>query len=218
MAVERHRTVAPVQVARAMGAEGYTSTLSAAVTRDYVPLTVVEEDEQVLVTKAAAGDAAAFADLYDLHLRRVYRQCYYRTGNRADAEDLVQQTFLQAWQALPRYRRTGAPFLAWLLTISHNLAVSQQRKRREVSEPDLDLLADTSSDPEAVALDRLDHDDVRVAILQLKPDRQQVILLRFIEGYEVNEVAAAVGKSANHVRVLQHRALCDLRGLLQQER
>jgi RNA polymerase sigma-70 factor (ECF subfamily) len=170
-----------------------------------------------LVAKAAAGDAAAFGALYDLHVRRVYRQCYYRTGNRVDAEDLVQQTFLQAWQALPRYRRTGAPFLAWLLTISHNLAVSTQRKTREVSEPDLEVPAAAAADPEAVALDRLDQVDVRLAILQLKSDRQQVILLRFIDGYAVDEVAAALGKSANHVRVLQHRALADLRRLLQQE-
>ena len=201
-----------------MVVDGYASALSTEVTCAAAPLTMVQEDEPMLVAKAVAGNAAAFATLYDTHVRRVYRQCYYRAGNRVDAEDLVQQTFLQAWQALPRYRRTGAPFLAWLLTISHNLAVSQQRKTHEVTDPDLEVPTTATSDPEAVALDRLDHDEVRQAILQLKPDRQQVILLRFIEGYEVDEVAAAVGKSANHVRVLQHRALVDLRRLLQQER
>jgi len=202
-----------------MVTDGYAPPLFSALTRDYVPLTLPQDDEAALVAKAVAGNAAAFATLYDMHVRRVYRQCYYRAGNRADAEDLVQQTFLQAWQALPRYRRTGAPFLAWLLTISHNLAVSRQRKTtREVTDPDLSVPATPASDPVVVTLDRLDHDEVRQAILQLKPDRQQVILLRFIEGYEVDEVAAALGKSANHVRVLQHRALCDLRRLLQRER
>ncbi|HEV7215123.1 MAG TPA: RNA polymerase sigma factor [Chloroflexota bacterium] len=200
-----------------MVVDGYAPALHAALTREYLPLTMPQGEEFALVAKAAAGDAGAFGALYDLHVRRVYRQCYYRTGNRVDAEDLVQQTFLQAWQALPRYRRTGAPFLAWLLTISHNLAVSTQRKTREVSEPDLEVPAAAAADPEAVALDRLDQVDVRLAILQLKSDRQQVILLRFIDGYAVDEVAAALGKSANHVRVLQHRALADLRRLLQQE-
>lgn len=197
-----------------MVVDGYAPALSRALTREYVPLKIPQEEEAALVAKAVAGDATAFAALYDMHVGRVYRQCYYRAGNRADAEDLAQQTFLQAWQALPRYRRTGAPFLAWLLTISHNLAVSKQRKRREVSEPEMEILANASADPEAVALDRLDHDAVRQAILQLKPDRQQVILLRFIDGYDVDEVAAAVGKSANHIRVLQHRALADLRRML----
>jgi RNA polymerase sigma-70 factor (ECF subfamily) len=96
--------------------------------------------------------------------------------------------------------------------------VSKQRKTREVTEPDLEVEANAATDPEAVTLDRLDHDDVRLAILQLKPDRQQVILLRFIEGYAVDEVAAALGKSANHVRVLQHRGLGDLRRMLGHER
>lgn len=204
-------------MARAMVADASATALRTALTRDYVPLSTTREDEAAMVAKAAAGDAAAFAALYDQHVRRVYRQCYYRAGNRADAEDLTQQTFLQAWQALPRYRRTGAPFLAWLLTISHNLTVSGQRKRRELTDPDLEVPANTTSDPEIVALDHLDHDAVRQAILRLKLDRQQVILLRFIEGYEVEEIAAAMGKSANYVRVLQHRALADLRRMLHQE-
>ena len=218
MVLERQRAMIRVATERAMGADVYAATRPTALTREYVPMTLPQEHETALVEAAAAGNAAAFAALYDLHLSRVYRQCYYRAGNRADAEDLAQQTFLQAWQALPRYRRTGAPFLGWLLTISHNLAVSKQRKTREVTEPDLEVAANAATDPEAVTLDRLDHDDVRLAILKLKPDRQQVILLRFIEGYAVDEVATALGKSANHVRVLQHRALGDLRQLLGQER
>ena len=199
---------------RVMATELYASRLSTAPTREFMPLTAQQEDELRLVTAAAAGSASAFATLYDMHMPRVYRQCYYRTGNRPDAEDLTQQTFMQAWQALPRYKRTGAPFLAWLLAISHNLTISKLRKSREITDPDIDAEAGAATDPEMLAMDRLEHDDVRVAILRLKPDRQQVLMLRFFEGYEVEEVAAALGKSANNVRVLQHRALADLRMLM----
>jgi RNA polymerase sigma-70 factor, ECF subfamily len=201
-----------------MVAEAVVPAMRSALARDHTPRTAMAEDEASAVEAAIAGDAAAFASLYDRHVGRVYRQCYYRLGNRADAEDLTQQTFLQAWEALPRYRRTGAPFLAWLLTISHHLAVSKQRQSRDVTEPEQEAPAtDAQDDPEAVALGRLAGDCVRLAILQLTPDRQQVILLRFIEGYAVDEVATALGKSANHVRVLQYRALRDLRRLLGQE-
>jgi RNA polymerase sigma-70 factor, ECF subfamily len=201
-----------------MVAEAAAPAMGAARPRDYTPRKAIAEDEASAVEAAIARDAAAFASLYDRHVGRVYRQCYYRLGNRADAEDLTQQTFLQAWEALPRYRRTGAPFLAWLLTISHHLAVSKQRQAREVTDPELETPAqDAQADPEAVALGRLAGDNVRLAILQLKPDRQQVILLRFIEGYAVEEVATALGKSANHVRVLQYRALRDLRRIMGQE-
>jgi hypothetical protein len=93
----------------------------------------VAVSEPALVDAAIAGDGTAFAALYDLHLDRVYRHVYYRVGNRADAEDLTQQVFLQAWRAIGRYRRTAAPFIAWLLTIAHNAIVSHYRKARELT-------------------------------------------------------------------------------------
>ena len=178
------------------------------------PVSAPVDDEGPLIDAAVQGDTAAFAALYDRHLARVYRHCYYRTSNRADAEDLAQQTFLQAWRAMPRYRRGGAPFLAWLLTISGNLAASHHRKgsSHELPLPDsLPPRHDRAVDPEATALERLDYAAVRRAILELKPERQRVILLRFIEGFAVDEVAAALGKSANNIRVIQHRALDELR-------
>jgi len=175
------------------------------------------DDEPSLVDAAVQGDQAAFAALYDRHLARVYRYCYYRTGDRADAEDLAQQTFLHAWQAIGRYRRGSTPFVAWLLTISQRLAIAHYRKARLLVTAELPAVtAGDSSDPAALALSSIAHDAVRAAILRLKPDRQQVVLLRFIEGFSVAEVAAALGKTENHVRVIQHRALADLRSLLQE--
>src|SRR5436305_2441957 len=96
------------------------------------------DDERAQIELAIAGDEHAFAALYDRHLDRVFRHIYYRVGNRADAEDLTQQVFLKAWQAVGRYRQTGAPFIAWLLTIAHNLVVSFYRKGKEVPLLDLD--------------------------------------------------------------------------------
>jgi RNA polymerase sigma-70 factor (ECF subfamily) len=177
-----------------------------------------QEDEARLVDAAVAGDPHAFAALYDHHLDRVYRHCYYRTGNRADAEDLTQQTFLQAWQAIRRYRRGSSPFVAWLLTISQNLAMSHHRKAREISSPDLTLpSAPAEADPSTALSATIMRDTVRAAILRLRPDRQQVILLRFIEDFSVAEIAATLGKTENNIRVIQHRALADLRTLLASE-
>lgn len=172
-------------------------------------------DEAALVTAAAAGDAESFAMLYDRHLDRVYRHCYYRTANRSDAEDLAQQTFLQAWQAIGRYHERGAPFVAWLLTISDRLATSHYRRRREVPVPEVDVPQSDGHDPEDVVATSLALDEVRRAVLRLRPERQQVILLRFIDGLPVRDVAAVLGKSENNVCVIQHRALADLRRLLE---
>lgn len=189
-------------------------TSRAAAARD-VPAGVGDPVEYRLVQAAVAGDADAFAGLYDRHVDRVYRHCYYWTANRADAEDLTQQTFLLAWQAIGRYRQTGAPLVTWLLTISDRLAISLHRRQREfvaeMAEPRADW-----GDPEAAVVAGLALDDVRRAILRLKPVRQQVIILRYIEGFSAAEIAAALGKTENNIYVIQHRALTDLRCLLRE--
>ena len=174
-----------------------------------------DDDEAVLVDRAAAGDAPAFAALYDRHLQQVYRHVYYRVGHRNDAEDLSQQVFLQAWRAMPRYKRAGAPFVAWLLTIAHNEVIAFYRKSRQTNylevEPET---RDLWSDPEAQALSQFDRLAVRRAILRLKPEQQQVVMMRFIEHFEYSAIAGALGKNEGNIRVIQHRALNELRRLL----
>ena len=174
--------------------------------------------DDAAVDAAVAGDARAFAALYDRYVERVYRHVYYHVGNRSDAEDLTQQVFLQAWRAIGRYRRTGAPFVAWLFTIAHNLVVQLHRRPKDVHPLDLEPAArERWGDPQAEALATHDRAAVRRAILRLKPGFQQVVVLRFVEGLPASEVAAAIGKSEGNVRVMQHRALVELRRLLDHE-
>lgn len=176
------------------------------------------ESEAALVEAAAAGDAQAFAALYDQHVERIYRHVYYRVGHRPEAEDLTQQVFLRAWQAMRRYRPTAAPFIAWLLTIAHNLLVNFYRQRRDTKPLELEpAVRALWADPEAEALARHDRLAAQTAILCLKPDHQQVISLRFLEGFSTAEVASALGKTEGHIRVLQHRALAELRRILAAE-
>src|SRR4051812_36712500 len=79
------------------------------------------EEERALVRRAVERDTEAFALLYDKHVVRVYRHVYYLVNKAPEAEDLTAQTFLKAWEAIERYKETGAPFVAWLLRIAHNL-------------------------------------------------------------------------------------------------
>ncbi len=174
--------------------------------------------DDALVEAAVAGDTSAFAALYDRHLVRVYRHVYYRVGNRSDAEDLTQQVFLQAWRAIRRFRPTGAPFVAWLFTIAHNLAVQFHRRARDATPLDLEPEAGARwSDPQSEVLATYERAAVRRAILRLKPDFQQVVILRFVEGLSARDVGAAIGKSEANVRVMQHRALGELKRMLDRE-
>jgi RNA polymerase sigma-70 factor (ECF subfamily) len=106
-------------------------------------------DEIILVQRAVGHDADAFGKLCDIHVDRVYRHIYYRVGNQTDAEDLTQQTFFKAWQAIGRYRKTASPFIAWLMTISHNLVVDFHRTRKDQAYIEAQVLANHStSSPE----------------------------------------------------------------------
>jgi RNA polymerase sigma-70 factor (ECF subfamily) len=180
--------------------------------------TLEAEREETLVALAQGGDEAAFTKLYDRYFDRVYRYAYYRVGRAEDAEDVTQRVFLRAWRALGSYRQTGSSMLAWLLTIAHNESVNHQRRNKAVHYLEYDLPETRlEADPEHMAEIRLEQARVRRAVLQLKPEQQQVVTMRFLENLDVRDVAAAMGKSEVNVRVIQHRALEQLRKMLMRE-
>jgi RNA polymerase sigma-70 factor (ECF subfamily) len=169
-------------------------------------------DDTPLVLRAVQRDQEAFGEQYDRHITRVYRHIYYMVGNSAEAEDLAAQTFLKAWEAIDRYQVRGAPFVSWLLRIAHNLGVSHLRSKKETSQVHEGLVDDKPRrDPEHVAQQTAEEEMVREAILKLREEQRQVIILRFIEDLEYPEVAEIIGKSVAAIRVIQHRALNSLR-------
>ena len=177
-----------------------------------------EGNVAALVARATAGDTEAFGQIYDLFLDRVYRYVYYRLGNVGDAEDITEQVFLNAWQAVRRYRDKGSPFIAWLLRIAQNAIIDYRRTRKQNSALDEGTVDQALwADPVAVADLRCTQGELRRAILRLKPEQQQVIIMRLIDDLSYAEVAAALGKSEGAVRVIQHRALAALREALMKE-
>jgi RNA polymerase sigma-70 factor (ECF subfamily) len=176
-------------------------------------------NEVILVQRAIGHDAEAFGRLYDMHVDRVYRHIYYRVGNEADAEDLTQQVFLKAWQAIDRYKKTASPFIAWLMTISHNLVIDFYRTKKDKAYLEAEVLADgATSSPEGTVEASFEQQRLRRAILQLSGDEQQVVILRFMEGFEFTEIASLLKKKEGNVRVILHRALVKLRNILEKER
>ena len=174
------------------------------------------EDERRQVQCASDGDSAAFAELYDRHVIRVYRHIYYVVNDITATEDLTAQTFLKAWEAISRYQDRGTPFAAWLLRIAHNLAISYVRSKREHSElTDTHIDQNREGNPEQTLEHAENQKDVREAILKLGAEQQQVIILRFVEELDYPQVAEILGKSVPTVRVIQHRALGSLRKLMQ---
>ena len=166
-------------------------------------------DEHNLVRRAIARDRQAFARLYDRFVDKIFKYIYYKVGSRSEAEDMTAQVFLKAWEAIDRYEWTERPFSAWLYRIAHNLVVDYFRTRREVT-PLEESGLDNPEDLDRLAEQHLTTDMLRHAITRLTQDQQQVIILRFLEGFSTEQVAKIMGKQPGAVRTLQHRALAGL--------
>lgn len=165
------------------------------------------EDESSLVRQARAGNAEAFAQLYDAYMERVYRYVYFRVSDRQTAEDITSQVFLRAWEHIRKYRLDGS-FLAWLYTIARNAVIDNYRTRKPLVALDdvVPVPADTPA-PQEVAELRFDSEALRGAIRYLTDEQQHVITLKFIAGYSTDEIARALRKRPGAIRALQMRAL-----------
>ena len=174
-------------------------------------------DETALVERAVGGDTDAFGVLYQRHMDAIYRYVYLRVGDTEDAEDLTEQTFLKAWEALPGYKQRGNPFTSWLYRIAHNVVVDHHRRRRPILSTPLAERGDQASRP-STTLDQViqaeEADTLAAAIAQLPEEQQQIVILRFVEGLRHAEVARIMDKSEGACRVMQHRALAALNRLL----
>src|SRR5947209_18862933 len=106
-------------------------------------------NEAELVERASQHDQPAFAELYNTYVDKIYKYVFYKVGNASDAEDLCEQVFLKAWEAIGRYRWCGYPFSSWLYKLAHNLVVDHYRGRREALPLDSTVLPPIEgSDPE----------------------------------------------------------------------
>lgn len=175
-------------------------------------------DEAALAKRASEHDQAAFAQLYNAYVEKIYKYIYYKVGNAPDAEDLCEQVFLKAWEAIGRYTWCGYPFSSWLYKLAHNLVVDHYRTRRE-SVPLHTVLAtgDEPVDPQNALRQTLQAEELRQAMAQLTVEQRQVIALKFIEGYENAEIAGMMNKKEGAIRALQYRALRSLQSIMEAE-
>src|SRR5712692_312924 len=175
-----------------------------------------QEEDAALAVRASRGDVAAFGLLYDKHVDAVYRYVYYRVRDDAEAEDLTSDVFMKALRAIPKYEPRQA-FLAWLYRIARNAVIDKVRRRgRQVSYEDALAHPDAHQvvEPDTELLALSDKITLRNALAQLTPLQQEVIVLRFLEGFSTLEIAKLIGKREGTVRGIQFRAIGALRQLI----
>jgi RNA polymerase sigma-70 factor (ECF subfamily) len=157
-----------------------------------------------LVKAAQEGKSAAFGELYERYTLDIFRYLYAHLDSRLDAEDLTEEVFYRAWRSLLKYRELGNPFLAFLFRIARNTLIESASSGQDL-------------EAEEIVLETLEHQEIRKVLSKMREDYRYVLILRFIDKISPAETAVAMERSEGAVRVLQHRALAELRKSLEEE-
>ena len=189
------------------------------------PAQPVALTEAEAIRLAQAGNAAAFEFLYQLHGRRVYALCLRMVGNPADAEDLMQEAFLQLFRKIGTFRGESA-FSTWLHRMTVNVVLMRLRKKslptdslEETLEPDAENSGpkrDVGA-PDLRLSGAVDRVNLERSIEKLPPGYRTVFVLHDVQGYEHNEIAEIMGCSVGNSKSQLHKARTRLRELLQEE-
>ncbi len=174
------------------------------------------EGEDKLIEAAKRKDGDAFGVLYDYYEPRIYRFIFLKVGNREDAEDLTHQVFLRAWQKIDGYEQRGFPFSSWLYQISRNSIIDFYRSRKyhlDLEEIENIIPDEKITNSEAVDL-KIRIKELMSAISQLKQEYQDVIIMRFVDELSVKEVANILNKTEGATKLVQYRAVKELKKIL----
>lgn len=174
-------------------------------------------DEEAIVL-ASKGDEQAFGILYERYVGKIYNYVYYRTGNSMDAEDLTAKVFHRAYHHISRFQLQGVPFSAWLYRIAHNLVANWYRdtsRKKEFALEDHYHLEFSGDLPEAAILKDQESERLLRAIKKLSPERQHLIILKYVEHLSNAEIAIIMKRSEGAVKSLYHRTLESLKNTLE---
>jgi RNA polymerase sigma-70 factor (ECF subfamily) len=181
--------------------------------------------EAEAIRLAQGGDAAAFEYLYQLHGRRVYALCLRMVGNPSDAEDLMQEAFLQLFRKIGTFRGESA-FSTWLHRMTVNVVLMRLRKKtlpaaslEETTEPDEETGGPRKDigAPDLRLSGAVDRVNLERSIEKLPPGYRTVFVLHDVQGFEHNEIAGIMGCSVGNSKSQLHKARTRLRELLQED-
>lgn len=172
------------------------------------------EDLNQLVYRAQKGEKEAFGQIYKIYSRKIYRYCYVNSGDKEQAWDLVQETFLKAWKSMSNFSlEAGGTIQAYLFRIARNLMIDLSRKKKEY--PLDEALEIEGHEDFEEDLDRKDlESQLKNALSRLDETDRQIVVLRYFEELPPPEAAKILGMNEGAFRVRTHRALKKLKELL----
>jgi RNA polymerase sigma-70 factor, ECF subfamily len=169
----------------------------------------MEQIDQI-ISKIQAGDSELFGDIFDNYANRIFRFILLKVSNRDDAKDILSETFLGAYQSINRYKPGKAKLSTWLFSIARRKIADYYRKNRKtISLDKVSLISnmDLASDIE----NKLECEKLLEKIQTLPDSLKEIIILRYVEELDYQEIAKITCKNINHIRVLCHRAVKKLK-------
>jgi RNA polymerase sigma-70 factor (ECF subfamily) len=174
--------------------------------------------EWELVRRAQAYEEEAIRALYETYYPKIYNYSFMQLGDVHAAEDLASDVMLKMIESIRSYKFRGLPFGAWVFRIARNRLIDLHRRRKRRGEVDLsETLSTALANPQALAERALERGQLQIALKHLTDEQRQVIVLKFIEGYDNRSVSKIMGRSEGAIKSLQHRALGALRRVLHPE-
>jgi RNA polymerase sigma-70 factor (ECF subfamily) len=181
-----------------------------------------ETPDEQLVQRMSEGDVTALETLYNRYARAVYAFAVRIVGDGLVAEEVLQEAFTRAWQQAGRFEFSRGSFPSWLLSITHNLAIDEVRRRqrrpqRADSVDSVDLLlseADLTVDVEAAVEASELHDEIRAAMDTLPDAQRRVIELAYFEGLTQREIAALLDEPLGTVKTRMRLGMQKLKDVL----
>jgi RNA polymerase sigma-70 factor, ECF subfamily len=169
--------------------------------------------KKTLPTDAMLESEDDFAEAYQSYQQPIYRFLFWRTRDEATSDDLTSSVFEKAWRARASFH--GGSVQAWLYRIARNVLTDHWRRRPTVPLEYADQLPDDDAVDTAARLDTEQAAaELHTALRQLPDDMRRLVELRFVEGLSAKQVAERLGMTEGNVRVVQYRALKQIRKLL----
>lgn len=176
----------------------------------------IAEIEQ-LIGRTAGGDRAAFLDLYDRTSAKLFGICLRVLNDRADAEEVLQETYVKIWRNADRYTANGLSPMTWLITVARNSAIDKRRSRGQRGEHGLETAAelpDGAPTPEAAAVAASERTRIVHCLSELEADRAAAVRGAYLHGLSYQELADRHGVPLNTMRTWLRRSLLKLRECL----
>lgn len=171
-----------------------------------------------IVRRAQEYDEPAVEALYQKYYPKIYNYAFMQMGDAQASEDLASDVMLKMIESMHKYTFRGLPFGAWVFRIARNRLIDLHRRRRRRGEVDLSgTLSTALASPQVLAERALERGQIQVALKHLTDEQRQVIVLKFIQGFDNRSIGQIMGRSEGAIKSLQHRALGALRRLLYQE-